>query len=65
MSAIEGKETYYRIYYKKDGYIYYTDGYLDKERALEVYCAYIERYSEVAMVKIVEDTKIVLGSLGD
>jgi hypothetical protein len=61
--SIKEKEIYYRIYYKKDGYIFYTDGTYDKNEALEMYANYIERYTEVAIVEIEEHKKIILGSL--
>jgi len=63
--SIKEKEVYYRIYYKNDGYTYYTDGTYDKNEALEIYAHHIERYAEVAIVEIEERKKIILGSLGD
>ena len=64
MAAFKDR-TYYRIYYRGKNGIVYTDPYHDKDYAIELYCRYIEKYSEVALVEVKETKKIVMGSLGD
>jgi len=56
-------EVYYRIFFKNREYTYYTDGYYDKSEALEIYAGYIEKYSEVALVKVIEKYEVVAGAL--
>jgi len=63
MSSFKDKDVYYRIYYEKNGITWYTDPTHDKNEAIELYRRHIERYSEVALVEIVENRKIIMDSL--